>query len=324
MKHSFKVVSLFFLVVVGTAGSIGALAQQRLTIVTGGTGGVYYPLGGAVAKVLATYIPDTTASHEATSASADNIRQVVAGKAQIAFTQADTAWDAYKGYGVFQTAGPQSIRAVAVFYANYLQLVTLRDRGINRVGDLRGKRVSMGAKGSGTEIWGSRLLSASGLDPDKDIVRSALAVGPSAAALKKGEIDAFVWSGGLPTKAIAELSKDTTVQVQLLNTAAAVPSMLRKYGPVYTDGRIAPNTYNGVTTGVPAANVWNVLVMHADADPKLVYDVVKALFEHKADLVAGHKEAENLELRSQGFLSPIPFHDGAKRYYKEKGLRILR
>jgi TRAP transporter TAXI family solute receptor len=309
----------------GMAISGGAAAQNRLTIATGGTAGVYHPLGNAMAKVWSTHLPDTTAGNEVTSASADNIRQVVAGKVQIAFTQADTAWDAFKGYGVFQDAGAQPIRAVAVLYANYLQLVTLRDRGISRVADLRGKRVSMGAKGSGTEIWGSRLLVASGVDPDKDIVRSALAIGPSAEALKKGEIDALVWSGGLPTKAIADLSKDTTVKIQLLNTAAAVPNMLRRFGPVYTDGEIAPSAYTGMTTKVPAANVWNLLVVRADADPKLVYDLVKALFDNKADLVAGHREAENMELTTQARGgSPIPFHDGATRFYREKGVRILR
>jgi TRAP transporter TAXI family solute receptor len=326
MKHVLlKGVIALLVVVSGTSFSTNTLAQKRLTVVTGPTGGVYFPLGGAVAKVLTSSLPDTTATHEATSASADNIRMVVAGKADIAFTQADTAWDAYKGYGTFQTTGSQPIRAIAVLYANYLQLVTRRDAGINRVADLRGKRVSLGAKGSGTEIWGSRLLLASGVDPDKDITRSSLAVGPSAEALKKGEIDAFVWSGGLPTKAIAELSKDPGIKIQLLNTAAAVPNMLRRYGPVYTDSDIVAGTYTGMNANVPAANVWNLLVVHADTDPKLVYDVLKALFDNKPELIAGHAEAKNIELTTQARGgSPIPFHDGAKRFYREKGVRILR
>lgn len=321
---STKAIGLF-IAILGITIVPAASAQKRLSVATGPTGGVYFPLGGAVAKVLASSLPDTTATHEATSASADNIRMVVAGKADIAFTQADTAWDAYKGYGTFQASGPQPIRAIAVLYPNNLQLVTLRGSGINKVADLRGKRVSMGAKGSGTEIWGNRLLLASGLDPDKDIVRSALAVGPSAAALKKNEIDAFVWSGGVPTKAIADLAKDPEVKVQLLNTAAAVPNMLRKHGPVYTDGEIDANAYQGVTADVKVANVWNLLIVRADADPKFVADVVKALFDHKADLVAGHAEAKNLDLNNQARGgSPIPFHDGAKKFYRERGVRILR
>jgi TRAP transporter TAXI family solute receptor len=179
MKQLIKLLVCFAAVTSGALLSADVAAQKRLTIASGGTGGVYHPLGGAVAKMLATYQPDTTACHEATSASVDNIRMVAAGKADIAFTQADTAWDAYKGYGPFQAAGPQPIRTIAVLYPNSLQVVTTAGSGINKISDLRGKRISTGAKGSGTEIWGYRLLEASGIDPAKDIVDHKLLVGPS-------------------------------------------------------------------------------------------------------------------------------------------------
>lgn len=316
---------------VGLATITSAGAQNRLSIATGPTSGVYFPLGGAVAKVLTSNLPDTTATHAATSASADNIRMIVAGKADIAFTQADTAWDGYKGYGKFPQ--PQPIRAIAVLYANSLHLVTLRSAGITKVSDLRGKRVSTGPKGSGTEIWGVRLLQASGLDPDKDIVRSSIGPAESATALKENKLDAFIWSSGVPVKAVTELAKDPAVKLQLLNTANAVPTMLRKYGPVYADGeipiysagQIPAASYAGITAPVKVAQVWNILIVRADMDNKLVYNMVKALFEHKTDLIAGHSDAANIQLANQGRGgSPIPFHPGAKKYYAEQGIRILR
>ncbi len=311
------------LAMLGVAMVSSASAEKRLSIATGPASGVYFPLGGAMAKVLTGNLPDTIATHEATSASADNIRMVVAGKADIAFSQADTAWDGYKGYGKFDQRQP--IRAIAVLYPNSLQLITLRDSGIARIADLHGKRVSTGPKGSGTEIWALRMLQAAGLDPEKDVVRHSLGPTESAAALKEKKLDAFVWSSGVPTKAITDLARDATVKIQLLNTAYVVNSMLRKYGPVYTDGDIAANVYPGVSKPVPVSQVWNLLIVRADMDEGLVYNVVKALFEHKTDLVVAHADAANIDLKTQAKGgSPIPFHPGAKKYFQEQGLRILR
>lgn len=321
MKRSLFWKVSFVLVAAGVIVSGGAIAQKRLTVATGPTGGVYFPLGAAVAKVLGASLPDVTSTHEATSASADNIRQIASGKADVAFTQADTAWDGYKGYGTFG-GQPQPIRAIAVLYPNNLHVVTLQGNGINKVGDLRGKRVSTGPTKSGTEIWGERLLLANGIDPNKDITRSSLGPAESGKALVEGKLDAFVWSGGVPTKAIADLAK--TAKIRLLDSAAAVPSMLRKHGPVYTDGEIAANAYEGVAKS-KVAQVWNLLIVKDSMDDKLVQSITKALHENKADLVVGHKEAENLDLKLQARGgSPIPFHTGAKRYYLEKGVRILR
>ncbi len=331
MKILNKAVISLMVAMAGIALVTSASAEKRLSIATGPTSGVYFPLGGAVAKILAANIPDTAATHEATSASADNIRMIVAGKADVAFSQADTAWDGYKGYNKFEQ--PQPIRTLAVLYANSLQLVTLKEAGISKVADLRGKRVSTGPKGSGTEIWGNRLLQAAGLDPEKDIVRSQLGPSESAAALKKKEIDAFIWSSGVPTKAIAELAREPGVKIHLLNTASLVAAMLRKYGPVYTDGeiplykesKIPVASYVGITAPVPVAQVWNLLIVKADMDDKQAYNIVKALFDHRDELVAAHPDAANIELTNQGKGgSPIPFHPGAKKYYTERGVRILR
>jgi len=313
------------------AVSTNASAEKRLSIVTGPTSGVYFPLGGALSKILTTSLPDTTATSGSTSGSIDNIRMLGAGKADIAFAQADQVWDGYKGYGKFEQ--PQPIRALAVIYANTLHFVALRGSGISTVADLRGKRVSTGPKDSGAEAWSNRLMQASGLNPDKDIVRTSLAPAESAALLKERKIDAFFWAGGIPTKAIADLAKEPGVRTQILNTAVGVPAMLRQFGPVYTDGeipiyrkgQIRVDSYAGVTKPVPVAQVWNLVVVRADMDEKLVYNIVKTLFEHKSDLVAAHPEAANLDLVNQrGGGSPIPFHPGAKKYYSERGVNNLR
>lgn len=295
-------------------------AGKPITVATGPAGGVYHPLGCVIAELFEKNIPNLTAVCEGSAGSAENIRNVVAGKADIAFAQADTVWDGYKGFGNFET--PQPIRAVAVVYPNSLQVVVRAGSDIAKVSDLRNRRVSMGAKGSGTEIWGGRLLLAVGIDPDKDIQRISLGLTESVNALKEGRIDAFVWSGGVPTKAISDLAKE--LPIRLLNTIVALPVMLRKHGPVYTYGDIPPATYAGVVRSVKVAQVWNLLIAKTDADETLVYRMTKTLFERQSDLVGRHPEGRNLELPNQARSSPIPFHTGAKKYYAEAGLGSLR
>src|SRR5512134_1523778 len=216
---------------------VAVTAQQktRLSIATGGTGGVYYPLGGAIATVLTKNLPNTEATAEVTSASVDNIKLVGAGKADIAFTLADTAWDGYNGAGKF---GGQKhpVRSVAVIYPNSTQVVTLEGKGIEKMADLKGKRISTGAAGSGTELVATRLLEAYGIDLDKDVKREKLSVAESAGALKDGKIDAFIWSGGVPTAAITDLAATPGLKIKLLDHADAIQALVKKYGPLYVKG----------------------------------------------------------------------------------------
>jgi uncharacterized protein len=321
MKTS-KTSRAIFLCAIGLALTFPAVAaEKQASIATGPAGGVYLPLGKGMADVLGKYMPDTIFTHEATSASADNIRMVAAGKATMAFTQADTAWDGYKGYNKFEAALP--IRTLAVIYPNHLHLVT-RGSGVVKVSDLKGKRVSTGAAGSGTEIWGLRLLEANLINPDKDIVRHKLALKESITALQEGKIDAFLWASGTPAKAIADYAKEPGANVRVIDTAGAVRSMQRKYGPVYTDGRMPPNTYAGQTRTVRVAEVWNLLVVHEKADDKFVYDMLKTLFDKKAELVAVHEQAGNMSLGNQSAgESPIPYHPAAKKFFTDRGVRML-
>ncbi len=298
-----------------------ARAQQvRLSIVTGGTGGVYYPLGGGLANVLSRSIPGLEATAEVTSASVDNIKLVGAGKADVAFTLADTAADGFNGVGKFKEKVP--VRAIAVLYANKSQWVTVEGTGVNRMQDLKGRRIATGAPGSGTETIALRILEAYGIDPEKDVKREKLSVAESVNALKDRKIDAFFWSGGVPTAAVTDLAATPGMKIKLLDHADAVPNLVKKYGPLYVKGTIPAKAYPGQEKDAAVADVWNLLVVNAKMDEKLVHDIVKATFEHKADLAAVHSEANNLDLSKQLEIgSPVPFHPGATRYFAEKGLK---
>jgi uncharacterized protein len=298
-------------------------AQQksiRLSVATGGTGGVYYPLGGGLANVLSTNLPGVEATAEVTSASVDNIKLVGAGKADIAFTLADTAADGFKGVGKFKEKVP--VRAIAVLYANKSQWVTVEGTGVERMQDLKGRRIATGAPGSGTEVIALRMLEAYGLDPDKDVKREKLSVAESVNAIKDRKIDAFFWSGGVPTSAITDLAATPGVKVKLLDHADAIPNLVKKYGSLYVKGSIPAKSYPGQTREVQVADVWNLLVVNEKMDEKLVHDVVKTTFEHRAELAAVHSEGASLSLEAQyAGGSPIPFHPGAARYFAEKGLK---
>jgi TRAP transporter TAXI family solute receptor len=302
------------------AAGVATAQQTRLSIATGGTGGVYYPLGGGLANVLTKAIPGVEATAEVTSASVDNIKLVGAGKADIAFTLGDTAADGYNGAGKFKEKVP--VRAIAVLYANKSQWVTVEGSGVQKIQDLKGRRIGTGAPGSGTEIIALRILEAYGIDPDKDVTREKLSVAESVNALKDRKIDAFFWSGGVPTAAVTDLAATPGMKIKLLDHADAIPAMVKKYGPLYVKGSIPAGAYPGQAKGAQVADVWNLLVVNEKMDEKLAYDIVKAIFEKREDLAAVHAEAKNIELSNQYAVgSPVPFHPGAERYFKEKGLK---
>jgi hypothetical protein len=300
-----------------------AWAQKtvRLSIATGGTGGVYYPLGGGMANVLSKYIPFLEATAEVTTASVDNCRLIGAGKGELALIMADTGWDAYQGKAQFKEKIP--LRTVAVLYPNNMHIVTMEGKGIEKVTDLKGKRVSTGAPGSGTEVMALRVIEAYGLDPTKDMTRDKLGVSESAGALKDRKIDAFFWVGGLPTAAVTDFGATPGIKIKLIGHVEAVPKMRETYGPIYVKGVIPAKTYPGQAVDIPIAVVWNLLVCHENMKGDIAYDIVKTLFDHKPELIASHREASSLALEHQaGGGSPIPLHPGAIRYYEEKGIKV--
>ena len=304
--------------------SVPAGAQTknvRLSIATGGTGGVYYPLGGGMASVISKYIPNTEATAEVTAGSVDNCKLLQTGKSDMAIIMADIGYDALKGLGRFKAAAVP-LRTIAVVYSNYLHFVTLDGSGINSVPDMKGKRVSTGAPGSGTEVKTVRVLESYGVDGEKDIKRERLSVAESAGALKDRKIDAFTWDGGLPTAAVLDLAATPGIKIKILNNADHMDKLLQKYGPVYFKLPIPKTAYPGMNANVEVVCVANLLICHEKMDPGLVYNILKVLIEHQPDLVAVHKEATHLTLATAAVGSSLPFHPGAIKYFQEKGIKM--
>jgi len=311
-----------FLVVTLILIGVSAQAQKdvRLSIATGGTGGVYYPMGGGMANILSKYIPEVEATAEVTSASVDNCLLVGAKKADMAFVMADVSYDAAQGKDKFKSKLP--LQTLAMLYPNNMHIVTLENKGIDTVSDLKGKRFSTGSPGSGTEVKCLRVLEAYGIDPAKDMTRDRLGASESAGALKDGKIDAYCWDGGIPTASVTDLGATPGVKLKLINHGDSVAKMTEKYGPLYTQGVIPAKSYPGQDKDVTIAVVWNILLCNADMKDDIAYKILKTLFEKKDELVAVHKEAVHLKLESQASGSPLPFHPGAVKYFKEKGIAV--
>jgi TRAP transporter TAXI family solute receptor len=294
--------------------------STRLSIATGGTGGVYYPYGGALANLLSDNLEDTEVTAEVTSASVDNMYLIDQGDADLAFVLADTAFDAVQGNAPFEAS--INGMTLATLYNNYTQIVVNPDAGIASVADLAGKRVSVGAPGSGTEVIANRILEVSGIDPESGIEVERLGVAESADAFKDGNIDAFFWSGGLPTSAITDLGATPNVSIALLPHGEVAAALQEAYGPFYSTASIPAETYPGQTEDVEVVVVPNVLVVNGDMDEELAYTITKVMFEGQADLAAAHPAANELTLENAVQKSPIPYHPGAIRYYEEQGMTI--
>ena len=313
------VVIALAVLVVSVGCNRGGGGAKYLSIATGGTGGVYYPYGGGLAKVLNENLPGVRATAEVTAASVDNLKLIRDGSADIAFVLADSLADAVGGRGAFE-GRPVPVRSLAVLYSNYTHLVTTAASGIRSVADLRGKVVSTGSPGSGTEIIATRLLKAAGLDPDRDLTRQGLGASESAGALNDGKIAAFFFSGGLPTAAIQDLAHTPGVTIRLVPTSDVLPALQRDYGPLYFPLVIPASAYRGTDAPVSVVGVANVLVVNASMPEALGYDITRLLIEKRSDLVAIHPEARHLAPESASAPSPAPFHPGAIRLYREKGV----
>ena len=300
-----------------------AAQAQNLSIATGGTGGVYYPLGGGMAAVLSKYVPGMQATAEVTGGSVANLQLVGTGKPYLAMTMVDAGLDALKGQDKF-TGKPVPVRTLMVMYPNRMHVVTIEGTGVTKMADLKGKRVSTGSGGSATEVMAFRVIEAAGLDKDKDMKRERLGVAESANALKDRKIDAFFWVGGLPTAAVADLAASPGVKIKLVDHADLVGKMNQKYGQLYVQDRIPKDTYSGMAADNRQATVMNLLVANQNMDEKTAYNIVKAVFDHRDELIRVHKEAENFKLENQKTAAAggIPWHPGAARYFKEKGVKL--
>lgn len=321
MKRNAMMLPVLLLVAILVVSGCAAPAPtKKISIASGPTGGVYYPYSGGIAKVISKYVPNTEATAESTAASVDNCKLLKAGKADLALVMADVGYDALQGRDKFAEEGKIPLRTLAVLYGNYMHIVASEASGIKSVPDLKGKRVSTGAAGSGTEVKCTRVLEAYGIDPDKDFTRERLDPAKSADAMKDRKLDAFCWDGGLPTSSIMDLAATPGMKILLLDHEEAIKKMNDKYGPLYYKLVIPKGTYTGLDKDVPVAGVANILVSTDKLDETLAYNILKALFEHKDELVAVHREAEKLTLEGAVTGSPIPYHPGAIKFYKEKGV----
>jgi len=310
-------------VFVALAAALPAAAQQgnRISITTGGTGGVYYPMGGGMAAVLSKHLPGMQATAEVTGGSVDNLKLIGAGKAEVGFSVVAAAWDTAQGNDKFKDAKVNA-RTLMVLYPNRMQVVTVDGTGITKLSDLKGKRVSTGAPGSGVEVMALRVLEAVGIDPKNDIKQERLGAAESVNAIKDRKIDAFFWVGGVPTAAITDLAATPGTKLKMIDHAEALDAMTKKYGPLYVKGIIAPTSYSGMDKAVENIDVWNILVTSDKMTDQMAYDIVKTLMEKKSELVAVHKEAENIDLKYQKIGSPLPYHPGARKYFEEKGVKF--
>ena len=313
------VAAVTMLCAAGCTGGAPATNARFISIATGGTGGVYYPYGGGIAKVLNENLPNVRATAEVTAASVDNLKLIRDGRADLAFVLADTLADAVAGRGAF-AGRPIPARSLAVLYSNYTHLVALASSGIRSMSDLRGRVVSTGSPGSGTEIIAVRMLRAAGLDPDRDVTRQALGAAESAGALNDGKIHAFFWSGGLPTAAVQDLAYTQGVTIRLVPSAEVLPRLRGEYGGLYFPLQIPAGAYPDVDADVAVVGVDNVLVVNDSMPADLAYDITRLLFDRKADLAAIHPEARNLSLERAAGPSPAEFHPGAVRFYRERGV----
>ncbi|MBC6459866.1 TAXI family TRAP transporter solute-binding subunit [Actinomadura sp. HBU206391] len=290
-----------------------ACGQQgtRLSIATGGTTGVYYIYGGGLAKLISGGLDNTEATASATSASVDNIKLVASGRADIAFSLADSAADAVQGKESF--GSPQPVRALARIYDNYTQLAVTKGSGVKKVADLKGKRVSVGAPNSGTLVIAQRMLTAAGIDPASGIKAQQLGINESVQAMKDGTIDAFFWSGGVPTAGVTDLTS-TKKDVALVDTTDLLPALTQRYGPAYREITISGAAY-GLPADIKTVGVANFLLVSDKMSDDLAHDITRLLFDKKAELVRVHPEAENLDKQLAQQVTPVQLHPGAQRYY---------
>ncbi len=301
-----------------TLAPIGAQADQFINVLTGGTGGVYYPLGVAIAKIYGDNIPGARASVQATKASVENLNLLQSGRGEIAFTLGDSLADAWKGNA---DAGFKSkltkLRTLAAIYPNYVQIVASKASGIKTLADLKGKTLAVGAPKSGTELNARAILSGAGLKYS-DLGRvEYLPFSESVELMKNRQLDATLISAGLGVSAIKDLA--TSIDIVMVEVP---PAMIEKIGAPYQKAVIPANTYTGQTADVSAAAVQNYLVTRSDLSDDVVYQMTKTFFDHLDDVKSAHSAAKTISLEKAPLTPPVPLHPGAIKFYKEKNLKF--
>lgn len=310
---------------IGTAAIIAmglgapALAQDQLSIATGGTGGVYFPMGGGLAEIINNHVDGFSATAEVTGASVENMGLVATGDADMGIALADTVAQAFTGTGRFEGQQLPMVRGIASLYANMIHIVALEGSGITSLEDLRGMRVSVGAPGSGTEVNAEAILAANGMSYD-DIEEQRLNFNETADALANGDIDAGFWSVGAPTSSILNLATTQDIVVIALTEDQLAASMAEN--STFATTTLAGGTYNGVDEDISVLGIPNVLTVSSEMSDDLAYEITRAMFEHITELQAVHPAANQTTVAFTLDATPIPLHPGAIRYYEEIGATV--
>jgi TRAP transporter TAXI family solute receptor len=287
--------------------------DTRVGIATGNATGVYFALGNAFAEQIDAAGGRLKATPAETGASVQNIQQVVAGTYNVAFSLADTAADAINGTGSFTTKQP--IAALARIHTNYTQVIVRKAAGIKDVAGMRGKRVSTGSPKSGTEVIANRILTAAGLDPAKDISAQKLDLTKTVDGIKDGSIDAFFWSGGLPTKEIVQLAHD--LDIRLLDMSDVMPKIRAKFG-YYSSATIPITTYALKNTApVTTLLVPNLLLVTDEMSVPAAKALTQGVFDAQQKLATSNTAARSIDIRSAIETQPVPLHEGALEYYRD-------
>jgi uncharacterized protein len=291
-------------------------AQQFINVLTGGTSGVYYPLGVALSEIYAQGIEGARTQVQATKASVENLNLLQQGRGEIAFSLGDSVKLAAEGNTEAGFPGPlDKLRGVAAIYPNSIQIVASAESGIATLQDLKGKSLSVGAPASGTELNARAIFAAAGMSYD-DLGRvEYLPFAESVELIKNRQLDATLQSAGLGVASIRDLATSLPISV-----VAVPPEIVAKIGEPYTTATIPAGTYEGQDADVPTAAVGNFLITHADVPDDTVYQMTRLVFENLDTLAAAHAAAKAIDPAKAAQGSPVPLHPGAERYYREAGL----
>ena len=309
------------------SGAATAQPRRFVNVATGGTAGVYFPLGSALARLWTERIPGLQATAQATGASVANVRLLQRGEVEVAFAQNDIVFYAFHGVEMFSRDPQTRLRSMAMLYPETVQIVTLRQKNIKSVADLAGKRVAVGAPGSGTEVNARQILrlydigyaqtrQTHGLP--RTVQADFLSFAEAADQLKDGIIDAAFLTAGVPTAAVQDIAAARDLQLVPIPEAAA--ARLRERYPYYAPVVIPANTYRGQPERVPTVAVMAMLVTRSDLPEDLVYDLTRTLWENVTVLHQAHARGRDIRLQSARTGMPIPLHAGALRYYRERGV----
>lgn len=297
--------------------AVPAVAADYISVLTGGTSGVYYPMGVALSQIFGAAVPDAKVAVQSTKASAENLNLLQAGRGEIAFALGDALSDAYKGDAEAGFPTPLTkLRGVAGIYPNYVQIVASAESGIKTLADLKGKRISVGAPKSGTELNARAVLKAAGITYNDLAKVEYLSFGESVELMKNRQLDVTLQSAGLGVSSLRDLA--ASVKITLVEVP---PEVIAKIGDAaYQPAMIPANTYDGQTRAVPTVAIQNYLVTHTGVSADTVYKMTKAFWEHLDEVKSAHAAGKAIKLESAVKGMPVPLHPGAEKYYKEIGL----